>query len=64
MELLNFVEIETESRYVPVEIYHGDITNIEYPVDLLITSAFKGGYHPTHNSVLGALFKNLSINIQ
>ena len=64
MNLLNIVEIESINGCIPIEIYHGDITNMGESVDLLVTSAFIGGYKPIKKSLFGALNDVLSINIE
>ena len=64
MEQINIVELEKPSGYCSVEIYHGDITKIPEPVDLLVVSAFKGSFYPTPGTVLGALNSRLGICVE
>jgi len=64
MRLINTYEIDNKERYVSIEIFHGDLTALENRVDLLIVSAFKGGYNPVKSTLLGALYDNLDINIK
>ena len=63
MELLNVVEIDKTNGFCSVEIYHGDITEIGFPVDLLVVSAFKNNYYPTQGTVIGALKERHSIDL-
>jgi O-acetyl-ADP-ribose deacetylase (regulator of RNase III) len=64
MELLNIVELQKPDGYCSVEIYNGDITKLETPVDLLVVSAFRNSFVPTPGTVIGALYRNLSIDIE
>jgi O-acetyl-ADP-ribose deacetylase (regulator of RNase III) len=64
MRLINTYEIEYNDRYIPIEIYHGDLTKLDEKVDVLVVSAFKGGYNPVEKTLLGALNNNLKISIK
>jgi hypothetical protein len=63
MILINLFEIETSSGYKSVELRCGDITKIEEKVDALVVSAFKGGYNPIPNTLLGSLKSNCNIDL-
>ncbi len=58
MKRLNLIEIETRWGFRSFELYCGDITKMEEPVDLLAFSVLEGFYSSTDNSVVGALIKN------
>ena len=62
MKLLNLIEIETRWGFKSFELYCGDITKMEKPVDLLAFSILESVYSPTQNSVVGALTKNHQID--
>jgi hypothetical protein len=64
MKQLNLLEIDTHWGYRTFELYHGDITQLDFKVDVLAISAFRGDYAPTANSVIGALLRSCQINMQ
>ena len=64
MELINLLEIKTDRGYRHFKLYHGDITELDFRVDLLCVSAFKNSYIPTPNSLIGALKRNRGIDLQ
>jgi hypothetical protein len=55
MRLINTYEIEYNDRYIPIEIYHGDLTKLDEKVDVLVVSAFKGGYNPVEKNFIRSL---------
>jgi hypothetical protein len=57
MALINFIEIETRSGYRSFEIHKGDITNLDFKVDMIGISAFSGCYYPSYGTVIGAFFE-------
>ena len=61
MERLNLIEIETRWGYRTFELYHGDITQLDEPVDLLVISALPNNYDPIPNTVVWALQERRSI---
>ena len=64
MELINLLEIKTDRGYRHFKLYHGDITKLDFPVDVLCVSAFKNSYIPTPNSLIGGLYRNRGIDLQ
>lgn len=64
MKQLNLVEIDTPWGYRTFELYHGDITKLDFKVDVLAISAFSGDYEPVVNTVIGALWRNCQIDVQ
>lgn len=63
MKKLNLLEIETRWGYKTFELYHGDITKLEFTVDVLAVSAFYGNYEPVPHTVIGALLNNCGIDV-
>jgi hypothetical protein len=61
---MNVLEIRSDRGYRHFKLYCGDITSVDFPVDLLCVSAFKGSYIPTPRSVIGALKRNRDIDVQ
>jgi O-acetyl-ADP-ribose deacetylase (regulator of RNase III) len=55
MQQLNVVGFETRFGFRTIELFHGDITAIDPRADVLVVSAFAGGYSPNPGSVFGAL---------
>lgn len=47
-----------------IEFRHGDITEIEEEVDILVSSAFAGDYYPSSTSLIGALFRKFSLSVE
>jgi hypothetical protein len=46
-----------------LELHMGDITQLDFPVDLLAVSAFRGSYHPTPGTVMESLY-NRGLNMR
>ena len=63
MNRLNIVGLDTPLGYKTLELWHGDITKLGCSVDLLLVSAFRGGYAPIPGTVFGALAANLGVGI-
>ena len=63
MEQINFLEIETRWGYKTFELYHGDITKLDFDVDVLAISAADGKYEPVPHTVIGALLNNCGVNV-
>lgn len=63
MRRLNVIGLETRLGYRTVELIEGDITNLERRADVLVLSAFAGGYVPTPGSVMGSLWKRHRISL-
>ncbi len=62
MSLINSIEIDTNSGYRSFELHQGDITQLGFPVDGMVVSAYAGGYTSLPGTVLGALHdKGVSI---
>jgi hypothetical protein len=57
MKALNYIEIETKSGYRSFELHCGDLSNLNFEVDIIIISAFRRMYHPVPNTVIGSLYE-------
>jgi hypothetical protein len=63
MSVQNIVSISTNHGYKTIEIHHDDLSKLSFPVDVLVISAFKRGYHPTPGTLIHALEVNANIVI-
>ncbi|XP_022091421.1 uncharacterized protein LOC110979700 [Acanthaster planci] len=56
----------TQNGECSIQLCLGDITKLKHKdkVDVILISAFQGDYSPTPTSVIGALLRNLEINVQ
>jgi O-acetyl-ADP-ribose deacetylase (regulator of RNase III) len=63
MQRLNVVGLDTAVGYKTLELWNGDITELGCEVDLLVVSAFRGGYEPIQGTVFGSLETNLGVSI-
>jgi hypothetical protein len=63
MQLINLLEIRTHRGLRHFKLMHGDICEIDFPVDILCVSAFKGSYAPIQGTVLGALYQKKQIDL-
>ncbi|MFM7473112.1 MAG: hypothetical protein ACKO00_04270 [Crocinitomicaceae bacterium] len=64
MPLQNIVSISTNSGYKTIEIHHDDLSKLTWHTDVLVISAFRGGYVPVPNTLIEALQLNQSIEIE
>ena len=55
--------IDTSRGFRTAELITGDITSLDFRAEVLVISAFAGGYHPTSGSIIGALQNRLGINV-
>jgi hypothetical protein len=62
-ELINLHEIKAYNNHRYFKLMQGDVTQIDFPVDMLCLSAYKGDYEPVPGTTIGALYKNLGINL-
>lgn len=60
----NVVGIETGRTYATIELYEGDVVDVDSDTDVLVASAFAGGYEPTLGTVFGALRTKLGCNVE
>src|SRR5687767_208074 len=64
MTILNLIDIETPWGYRTFELHQADITQLDFKVDVLAISAFKGDYAPVSGTVIEALLKNCKIDLK
>lgn len=62
MQQLNVVGLETRFGFRTIELFRGDITDLDPRADVLVVSAFAGGYSPNTGSVFGALHSRHAID--
>jgi Domain of unknown function (DUF4145) len=63
MKRLNVIGLDTRHGYRTVELLEGDISTLDFAVDLLVVSAFRGGYEPIPGTVLGTLMSQHGIDV-
>ena len=63
MILRNCIGFETRHGYRTFELYEGDLTEPGAAADLLVVSAFAGGYKPVPNTVFGALHEKWGLDL-
>lgn len=63
MKLINLLEIKSNHGYKYFKLFWGDITKINFKIDLLCVSAYKNGYNPVKGTVLGSLYENRDIDL-
>lgn len=64
MKPLNLIDIETPWGYRTFELHQGDITQLDFKVDVLAISAFRGDYEPVSGTVIDALLKNCQVDLK
>jgi hypothetical protein len=64
MSLINIISVATPFGNKEIEIHNGDITDFNWPVDLLVISAFNDAYNPVPNTVIEALQSNCNIIVK
>ncbi len=63
MEQINVLGIETRYGYRTFELYRGDLSQMDRPVDVLVLSAFADCYVPIRGTLLGSLAENCHLDI-
>lgn len=64
MDRRNIIGLETRRGYRTVELYEGDLTSLGCQVDVLVVSAFAGGYDATPGTLQGHLRARLGLNLE
>jgi hypothetical protein len=62
MTVINIVDVDTRWGYRSIELWHADITNLDFTIDLLIISSFGFDLWPREGTVIGALSSRLAIS--
>jgi hypothetical protein len=60
---MNSMVVETRWGDREFQLLHGDITKLNFPIDLMIISSIDSDFTPTETSVIGALERNRRISI-
>ena len=63
MSLLNIISVPTNNGLKSIEIHRNDITKFNFDVDILVISAFRNGYSPIPNTVIGSLKENCGLDV-
>ena len=64
MELLNSIDIDTQWGTRTFELWHGDVTDLDFVVDLLVISAVESDFSALSGTVISALSNRLGISVQ
>ena len=64
MERLNSIDIDTQWGVRSFELWYGDVTNLDFTVDLLVISAVGSDFSPLSGTVIGALSNRLGISVE
>jgi hypothetical protein len=64
MERLNSIDIDTRWSMRSFELWHGDVTNLDFVVDLLMISVVGPDFFPLSGTVIGTLSNRLGISIE
>jgi len=64
MDLLNSIDIDTQWGMRSFELWHGDVTNLDFIVDLLVISTVGSDFSPLSGTVVGALSSRLGISVE
>jgi hypothetical protein len=64
MPVQNIVSITTNSGFKTIEIHHDDLSQLDWKVDVLVISAFQGGYNPIPGTLIHALETNCKLNVR
>ncbi len=63
MERLNSIGVDTSWGERSFELWHGDVTNLDFPADLLVISSVESDYRSLNGTVIGALLR-LGISVE
>lgn len=64
MKRLNVIGLDTRHGYRTVELLEGDITKLDFRVDILVVSAFHRGYQPVPGTLLGSIWAEHGIDVK
>lgn len=63
MEAMYRLELNTAFGPKRIEVCHGDLAQLDEPVDIVTVSAFQNNYVPTQRSLIGALEREKGISV-
>lgn len=63
MEAMYLLEFKSPFGPKRIEVCHGDLAQLNEPVDIVTVSAFQGSYAPTQRSLIGALHREKEISV-
>ena len=63
MRSLNVLGVETVRGFRTVELFEGDLTALEFAVDVLVLSAYAGSYSPVSGSLIESLEVRLGLRV-
>jgi hypothetical protein len=58
------IDIDTQWGMRSFELWYGDVTNLDFVVELLVISAVETDYSPLSGTVVGALSNRLGISVE
>jgi hypothetical protein len=64
MECLNSIDIDSPWGMRSFELWHGDVTNLHFVVDLLMISTLGSDFSPLTGTVIGTLSNKLGISVE
>jgi hypothetical protein len=63
LDQINTMVVETRWGDREFRFFRGDITKLNFPVDLMVISSIESDYEPTETSVIGSLYRNREISV-
>jgi hypothetical protein len=63
LDQINTMVVETRWGDREFCLFRGDITKLNFPVDLMVISAIQSDYESTETSVIGSLYRNRRISV-
>lgn len=64
MSQINIVGVDTHHGFRTLELHEGDITSLDFHVDVLVFSAFAGSYIPSPGTVIQALLRRHRVDVE
>jgi hypothetical protein len=63
LDQINTMVVETRWGDREFRLFRGDITKLNFPVDLMVISSIESDYEQAETSVIGSLFRNRNISV-